>query len=125
MQRLPILRTFCLFCAMGVLMLYIFAVTFFAGCVVLDERRIDARKWAWCAKAKPAEWKPNECSQRNPGKVFIDRFVAKWMLKLPVKVAALAGILVLFGFGVYGTTQIDINYRYHYPPGLKRRKVHP
>ena len=51
-QRLPILRTFCLFCAMGVFMLYIFAVTFFAGCVVLDERRIDARKWAWCAKSK-------------------------------------------------------------------------
>ena len=38
LQRLPILRTFCLFCAMGVFMLYIFAVTFFAGCVVLDER---------------------------------------------------------------------------------------
>ena len=30
-QRMPILRAFCLFCAVGVFFLYVFAATFFAG----------------------------------------------------------------------------------------------
>ena len=36
---LPILRSFCLFAGMGVLFLYIFAITFFVGCLTIDEKR--------------------------------------------------------------------------------------
>jgi hypothetical protein len=71
---------------MGVLMLYIFAITFFAGCLTKDEERIDSRKSSWCAKPKPPEWKPNEWSQRDYGKMFFDKIVATALLKLPVKV---------------------------------------
>ncbi len=84
---LPILRTFCLFCAMGVLMLYFFAITFFAGCVVKDEERIDQRKACWCSKSKPDDWKPTDISQKDFCKKFFDKIVATALLKTPIKVA--------------------------------------
>merc|ERR550519_378329 len=38
-SSMPVLRTFCLFSSAGVFFLYIFAITFFVGCLTLDERR--------------------------------------------------------------------------------------
>ena len=38
------MRHFCLFTALGILMLYLLSITFFLGCLVLDERRIDRRQ---------------------------------------------------------------------------------
>ena len=57
---LPILRSFCLFAGMGVLFLYIFAITFFVGCLAIDEERRDAKKWinSDCVSSKPTNWKP-------------------------------------------------------------------
>ena len=44
LQSIPILRHFCLFTAFGVLMVYLFVMTFFIGCLVLDERRVTNRQ---------------------------------------------------------------------------------
>ena len=59
---LPILRSFCLFAGMGVLFLYIFAITFFVGCLTIDEKRRDAKKWinSDCVPSKPTDWKPKK-----------------------------------------------------------------
>lgn len=85
-QNIPILRAFCLFCAFGVLFLYIFAATFFVGCLAVDEQRMRDRRVCPCLKPKPRSWQPNKCSQNDLGKMFFDRYFAKYILKLPVKV---------------------------------------
>ena len=41
---MPIMRHFCLFTALGILMLYLLSITLFLACLVLDERRIDKRQ---------------------------------------------------------------------------------
>ena len=38
------MRHFCLFTALGILMLYLLSITFFLACLVLDEHRIDRRQ---------------------------------------------------------------------------------
>ena len=43
-QIMPIMRHFCLFTALGILMLYLLSITLFLACLVLDERRIDKRQ---------------------------------------------------------------------------------
>ena len=55
LQSMPILRGFCYFAGTGVIFLYIFAITFFVACLVLDERRKAAqlgRRPDW----SPAPW---------------------------------------------------------------------
>ena len=38
---IPALRSFCLFCSIGILAIFIYTLTFFTACMVLDQRRID------------------------------------------------------------------------------------
>ena len=39
-QTLPSLRSFCLYCAVGMTAVYFFQATFFVGCLAIDQRRI-------------------------------------------------------------------------------------
>ena len=41
---IPALRSFCLFCSIGILAIFIYTLTFFTACMVLDQRRIDERR---------------------------------------------------------------------------------
>ena len=41
---IPALRSFCLFCSVGILAIFIYTLTFFTACMVLDQRRIDERR---------------------------------------------------------------------------------
>ena len=36
-QVLPGLRSFCMYCSVGILMVYLLHVTFFVGCLVYDQ----------------------------------------------------------------------------------------
>ena len=44
-QVLPCLRSFCLYCSIGIMMVYILHVTFFVGCMVFDQ--VGLQSW-WC-----------------------------------------------------------------------------
>ena len=39
-QTLPALRSFCMYCSVGILMVYFLHVTFFVGCMVYDQVRL-------------------------------------------------------------------------------------
>lgn len=110
-SSMPILRTFCLFAAIGVLFLYIFASTFFVACLALDEGRIDARKpCGCCSRPKPSDWKPNSVSQIELGKLVFEKGISKYLFKLPVQISVIVIVLVAFGSGIYGITQMKLDY---------------
>ena len=44
LQKLPSLRSFCMFCAIGIFAVFIFQATLFVACVALDLRRIQQNK---------------------------------------------------------------------------------
>ena len=103
MQSLPILRAFCLFAASGVMFVYIFATTFFVGCMALDERRIGERRVLHpCGgPQKPADWKPNEFSQRDYGKLFFEKVACKvvfWKPAMVINIIAICISSVTHGF---------------------------
>ena len=41
---LPALRDTCIYASVGVLMLFLYMSTFFIGCVVLDQQRVDDKR---------------------------------------------------------------------------------
>ena len=86
LQSIPILRHFCLFTAFGVLMVYLFVMTFFIGCLVLDERRVTNRQVVSCAAPKPDSWQPSEFSRREIVPLFFDKLLTPVMFKGPAKV---------------------------------------
>merc|ERR1719367_745004 len=54
---LPALKSFCIYCGIGILMVYFLQVTFFTGCMVLDQKRQEAGRNGFmpCIKhSKPA-----------------------------------------------------------------------
>ena len=107
---LPILRSFCLFAAMGVLFLYIFAITFFVGCLALDEQRRDAKKWinSDCVTSKSSDWKPK--NQKEFGN-YLFKSVLSPLLSNPIcKALAIVMTLTTVGFGIYGVLNIEVNY---------------
>ena len=68
------------------------------SCISIDERRIDDRKVLPCTQPKPETWKPNPFSQRDYGKLFFDKFVARTILMKPVMVSAEDGRHRLFSY---------------------------
>jgi len=103
-SSMPSLRTFCLFATLGVLFLYIYSITFFVACMILDEER--QRKQI---KAHP-DWNPPAWTRAKPGTVFFNDYLAKWILKWPVQLLVLAFSLGLFSFGFYGLLNISSNF---------------
>ena len=43
-QTLPSLRSFCLYCAVGMTAVYFFQATFFVACLAIDQRRIEQQR---------------------------------------------------------------------------------
>ena len=86
LQSIPILRHFCLFTAFGVFMVYIFVMTFFIGCLVLDERRVTNRQVISCMAPKPDSWQPSKFSQKEIVPLFFDKILTPVMFKGPAKV---------------------------------------
>ena len=60
---IPALRSFCLFYSIRILAIFIYTLTFFTACMVLDQRRIDERRNGWA---------PNKLSSMN----LVNRFFA-------------------------------------------------
>ena len=99
-QSMPIMRHFCLFTALGILMLYLLSITFFLACLVLDEHRIDRRQVCPCAAPKTKAWKPGRISRMDYGKWVFENVVSKVLLNNAVK----AGVLLRLAF--YSSTLV-------------------
>ena len=81
-----------------------------SSCLTLDEQRRSERRVFPCTKPLPAKWTPNKFSQSDLGKVFFDRYFAKYLLKTPVKLLVIAFTLAVFGLGVYGASSLVPDY---------------
>ena len=85
----------------------------FYRCLTLDERRIDARKVCncQCVAAKPETWKPpTSLIAQTPGKVIFEKGLAPLLANPIIKVLVIVATSVIFAFGIYGVTQIRLDY---------------
>ena len=82
-KDLPALQSFCLYCAVGIFLVYIFQATFFTAFLALDLRRIRANRNSFlpCIKHKKSEDLEDSTALRhqigwrkNPGKIFFRKY---------------------------------------------------
>lgn len=104
--QMPFLQSFCMFAASGVFFLFIFEVTFFVGCLTLDEYRVAAKREG-CCFMKLREWKPNAISQKNYMFDFFSKYIAPGLMKTPVKILVIVITLVLVSFNTWCILQIE------------------
>lgn len=73
---------------MGVFMTFVFAITFFVACFVLDERRREQRRnGAIPCIIHHENYTPNACSQRNLTNSVFNFVYSKVILTVPGKVS--------------------------------------
>ncbi|XP_059490880.1 patched domain-containing protein 3-like [Neocloeon triangulifer] len=105
--KMPTFKSFCFFASMGILFLYIFVLTFFVGCVTLDERRRKANRDGCLPCVVREDLSSNECSQHDHQKAFFHRVFAPCLMKTPVKVLVILTTLTLVGFNAYSAFQVE------------------
>jgi len=105
---IPALRSFCLFCSVGILAIFIYTLTFFTACMALDQKRIDEkRNGCFVCYTHEDDWAPNDLSKRNLINCFFEKLAAVMSQNMVSKLLVSTTAIVLFGLGVYGCTQLE------------------
>merc|ERR1719433_1020190 len=81
---LPALQSFCLFCAVGLIVVYLLQATWFVAWFSLDQRRIEAGRDGSLVCFIHKDFRPNKFSQRNILQSFFKK-VASLVIRWPVK----------------------------------------
>lgn len=126
-SRLPALRYFALWAAIGILFAWVYAITFFTAVVVYDFRRIEANRLDCVPCFKPRE-KAKELNwfKQEPG--AFNRFFSQRFGPFITGNIARIVILVLFtaglGASIYGCSQLYLKFRFafFYPSGSSQRE---
>lgn len=106
---LPALRWFCIYAGVGILMLYIFATSFFVAFLAIDAKRQRMRREACCYVKLSDTWQPLECSKAFYLRQMIN-FCSKGLLSIPGKVVIILLTCTLLGFGIYGLFQLNQDF---------------
>ena len=85
-QGMPALRSFCIYATTGILLLFIFVMTFFVALIAIDESRQDQRRDGCFFYRQPASWKPSALSQKELLRLFFEKFYGPLLMKTPTKV---------------------------------------
>lgn len=125
-SRLPALRFFALWAAIGIFFAWVYAITFYTAFVTLDMRRISANRLDCIPCIKRKEVKELNWFKKRPG--GFSRFFGDWfgpfIMRTPVRII----LLILFTAGlatsIYGCTQLYLKFRFSffYPAGSAQRE---
>lgn len=86
LQVLPALRSFCVFCAVGILVVYILQATIFVAVLSKDTHRIAQRRNGFLLCYTHKNWTPKPWTQKNYLQSFFFKF-AKFLMIPFVKVS--------------------------------------
>merc|ERR1711892_1406909 len=99
---LPALQSFCLYCAVGILAVYIYQATIFVAAFSLDQRRIESRRNGCLPFIKHKNWEPNALSQKDIAQDCFEKFGK--LIMHPVSKACVLlltiGVLSVGGWGL-------------------------
>ena len=114
---MPALRSFCIFCAVGLIFVYVLQATWFVAwfrfeiagalnfdlllCFSLDQRRIEEKRNGSIPCIKHKDFKPNNFSQKNILQTVF-RSISNVIIKKPMKVVIIMVTLVILGLSVWG-----------------------
>ena len=106
---LPILQSFCIYAAFGIMFVFIFMATFFFGFFCLDQRRVEAKRDSCCCRKKSELWKPNLFSQKKIlESIFIK--IGNILVQKPAKIAVIMLTILFASIATYGVSQIESEF---------------
>ncbi|CAH0560340.1 unnamed protein product [Brassicogethes aeneus] len=105
---LPCLQSFCIYAGFSVLMIYVFSMTFFTACLVLDQERIDAGKNIICVQQK--KFVPNQCSQINYTNKVFKAVYSKVIFTLPGKLVVILITIICLGFSIESSFKLEKHF---------------
>ena len=118
LTKLPALRSFCIYAAVGILATFVFQSTFFVAMFSLDQRRQEANRNACCPCMVHNNHQPNIVS-----KTEVQATLLSWLgdlLSMPiVKVLVLALTSLLLSIGAWGSLCLkqEFDPAWFLPPG--------
>ncbi|XP_066915627.1 patched domain-containing protein 3-like [Clytia hemisphaerica] len=108
---LPALRSFSVWCAIGILAIFLLTITLFTALLTLDARRQEKERDACCCCLKlSSDYEPPSCSETKYLKGFLKNYYARVILSTPGKVIVLIAVAGLLGGGLYGMTELEQNF---------------
>jgi len=114
---LPALKSFCIFCAVGLIVVYFLQATWFVAWFSLDQRRMEAGRDATFPCIIHKNFKPNKFSQRNILQ-SIFRKLSEVVILVPSKAAILCVTVLIFGVSIWGNLLLrqEFNPIWFLPP---------
>ena len=107
---LPALGNFCAYASMGIFAVFLQMISFFLAWLVIDQRRIDARRdGVFCCMKKDANWTPNICSQKSIMDTIF-KFYSEAIDSLAFKIIILLISCGFFGVSCYGVSQLKAEF---------------
>lgn len=84
---MPVLRSFCIYCSIGIFFLFLMQSTLFPACLTLNQRRIEARRDALvpCIQYS-TDYEPNKLSQQSLVHGVFKKYFAPTLLSAVGKV---------------------------------------
>jgi len=110
-SRLPALASFCGYAAVAIVFLWLFASTFFASTLVLDERRQrDNRHECLCCvtRSKPLEEDESDKFEEDRVSRYFRNYHAPAILSKVGKAIILLSFSGLLAFGIWGATNLSV-----------------
>ncbi|XP_077288110.1 NPC intracellular cholesterol transporter 1-like [Arctopsyche grandis] len=104
---LPSLQSFCIYAAVGVFFIFIFAVTFYVAIFVLDLRRMAAKRNGVLLCIKHPDYIPSDHKERPISQFILSEMYSKFVFKLPVKVFVILLTVVVTGFSIDGLLRLE------------------
>ena len=107
---LPALRSFCIFCGVGILIVYMLQSTWFVAWLVMDQKRISENRNGFMPfiKHKPVTVvnEDSKCRGLDQMKFLQDGFIkySNFLMKTPMKIIAIMSTLILFSIGLWGNS---------------------
>lgn len=122
---LPALRSFSIWCAIGILAIFLLTITFFTAWLAIDASRENKRRDAClCCITLNDSWTPIACSEKSYLQSFIGKLYSPTLLTVPGKVIALIAVAGLLAGGSYGLANLkqDFNSDWFLPTSSAPRK---
>jgi predicted RND superfamily exporter protein len=114
LTSLPAIQSFAIHAAVAVLLDFIFQLTFFTGALSYDLRRTKGGRLDCvpCVYVKDRVFSEDDALEHESfGQRIIRKYYAPNLVKLPVKILVVILSLGLLGVGIYGTLQLDQDFR--------------
>ncbi|KAL4218800.1 Patched domain-containing protein 3 [Mactra antiquata] len=102
--QMPVLKSFCVYCSIGIFFLFLMQSTLFPACLTLNQRRIESKREG-CLMIKMKDYQPSSCSQKDFLRAGIKKILAPFLLS-PIGsmlvLLATIGIASVMAWGVSG-----------------------